>query len=359
MPELKNNVVPPPPPALLFLKTLTIKQAALILVAAIFAYVVYSGIQGYFQQSLGLGGQFERSGVSNTLAPAQGGMEYGMPPSGSAYAIRDSYGGDAVADDAKGYTGIIPPDPAPTAAVAGAVKMIRSASLALLVADTDEAARGIDAIRARYGGYPGGSSFAEYTKGIREGSMTIWVPSERLDAALADIRTLAIRVRSENVSATDVSRQFMDLEARLRNAKANEVRYLDILDRSGTITEVLNVTQYINSTRAEIEMLQGQMDELSGRVAYSSIMVSIVPEASPRAAASEWRPLGIAKEALANAIADLKSFAALLIAGIIGLIALVPMLAFYALVLWLLWKFAQWAYRRATGSSLRLPGRGI
>ncbi len=301
-------------------------------------------MQGYSHSSLGLSSALR---VAPPLPPMVGGATKGAYGSGGApsYAERDSYGADYAVDESMPKMGVMAPTvmpyPIPPTAPMGNVKMVRTADLSLLVRDTDETARAIDAIRLKYGGYAGNSSFTEYVKGIRQGSMTIWVPSDKLDLALADIRTLAIRVGNDNVNAEDVSGQFADLDARLKNAKAAEAVLLDLMKRSGDVKDVLQVAQALQQTRGEIESYQGSLNQLSQRAAFSSITVSITPEASPSAEASAWRPWGVAKEAFSNVVRDLKSFANMLIAGTVGLIALIPMLLFWALILWVLYKMGR------------------
>jgi hypothetical protein len=251
-----------------------------------------------------------------------------------------------------------PPTEASTPPVS-ANKVIRSANLALLVTDTDEVARGIREIRIRYNGQPGNEQFGESRDGMRSGTMTIWVPTEHFDAALHDIKVLALRVNTENVSVMDVSTQFTDLESQLRNQKAAEAQYLEIMKRSGKVSEVLQVAQALIATRQQIEYIQGQLNQLSTQIALSSINVSLTPEAKPGQVAGDWRPGTVAKDALKMLVGELTGFANVLIVAVIGLPGLMLELAFFGFVLWLLVRLGKWIYRKVDGKSLPIGKGGV
>src|SRR3990167_8749452 len=83
-------------------------------------------------------------------------------------------------------------------APAGEAKIIRNGSLAMVVLDIDKTAAAIQDIRTRLKGQPGNANFNEYGKGVRAGTVTLWVPSEKFDEAMAEIKKLALQVtRSE------------------------------------------------------------------------------------------------------------------------------------------------------------------
>ena len=246
-----------------------------------------------------------------------------------------------------------------TQAPVNANKIIRNANLALLVHDTEEAAAGVREIRVRYNGQPGNEQFSEYREGMQSGVITIWVPAEHFDKALSDIKALALRVNNENVSVTDVSAQFTDLEAQLRTHKAAEVQYLEIMKRSGDVSDVLQVAQALVTTRQQIEYVQGQLNQLSTQVTLSSITVSLTPESKPGEAASDWRPGTVAKEALKGLVSELTQFANMLIAGAIRLPALILELAFYGLILWGLFLIGKWAFAKVSGKPLPTGREGV
>ncbi len=104
----------------------------------------------------------------------------------------------------------------------------------------DEVTSKISALAEGWGGFvesaEGGGQNA--TSGI----LTIRVPAARFDEARAAIRKLGIRVTSEKVNAEDVTRQYVDQDASLRNLRAEETQYLTILKQAHTVKDMLLVT---------------------------------------------------------------------------------------------------------------------
>ena len=64
------------------------------------------------------------------------------------------------------------------------------------------------------------------------GTLTIRVPAARFEEARAEIRKLGLRVESEKIDAQDVTRQYVDQDASIRNLRAEEAQYLTILKQA-------------------------------------------------------------------------------------------------------------------------------
>lgn len=101
------------------------------------------------------------------------------------------------------------------------------------------------------------------------------VPSGSLEDFMERVRGLG-KVLSEETSARDVTEQYIDLEARLENAKREEKRLLEILNMAKTVDEVLKVEEYLKRIREEIERLEAQKKYLERRVEYATVLVEIV-----------------------------------------------------------------------------------
>ena len=240
-----------------------------------------------------------------------------------------------------------PPYPDSSATAPASVsKMVKSGNLSLLVENVDSAADNIQALRAQLGGQQGNSSFSEYANGAKIGNITIWVPSERFDEAMSSIKKAALRVENESISATDVSAQFVDLSARLKNMHATEVQLLEVMKRAGTINEILNVTRELSNTRSQIEQLQGELDQLAHRTELSAITISLHEEAVPIDAAHEWRPLTVIKAAVKDTLSDLTATVDIILILLIKLPVLLLNIGFWILIFWLLWRAGRYAYHR-------------
>jgi hypothetical protein len=303
------------------------------------ALIIFWASIGYTQQSLGISGS-----VSSASAP----YGYGYPSA-------PSFGGVAkMANDryAESVREIAPIPPVPggnNSAPQGNAMLIRTGTLELVVKDVTEAANAINAIRVRLGGQPGNAQFSESSYGGRTGSVTISIPSQSFDEAYLAIRTLAVKVRNESINTQDVSKQYVDLESRLKNYRASETQLMEFMKRTGTINELLQVQNQLTSTRGEIERIQGEMSYLSRQVELSTITANLSEERSVQPVTEikdEWRPILVMNTALKNALMDLTGFVDWLITFLIALPMFLVKLGFWCLIFYVIWNLGKRGYMK-------------
>jgi Domain of unknown function (DUF4349) len=101
------------------------------------------------------------------------------------------------------------------------------------------------------------------------------VPSTRFEDALRDLEELG-RMRSENVSGVDVTQEFVDLQARLRNWQAQETVLLRLMDRATSVTDTIRVQGELSRVQLEIERLRGRLDYLEDQTDLGTITANFV-----------------------------------------------------------------------------------
>ncbi|MBI3973135.1 MAG: DUF4349 domain-containing protein [Chloroflexi bacterium] len=106
-------------------------------------------------------------------------------------------------------------------------------------------------------------------------SVTIKVPADSFGDALQQLRGTG-KPLSEHVSTQEVTEEFVDLEAQVRNLEATEQQFLALLQRAQKIEEILPIQQRITDIRGQIERLRGRMQLLQRRADVSTITVSLV-----------------------------------------------------------------------------------
>jgi hypothetical protein len=104
--------------------------------------------------------------------------------------------------------------------------------------------------------------------------LQIRVPQQNLDATLKALAGLGT-MQQQAIAAEDVASQLVDFQARLRNLRKTEATLLEIMDRSGSINDVLKVAQELSNVRNSIEQVDAQVKDLQSRVAYSIITVNL------------------------------------------------------------------------------------
>lgn len=196
-------------------------------------------------------------------------------------------------------------------------KIIRNASLEMLVNDVGQSITKITAIVSKSGGYVEKST--QSNSSGHSATVIVRVPAASLDPVMTEVKGLATTVDRESVEARDVTREYVDLDARLRNAQAEEAQYLLILKRANTIKDTLDVTEKLSDVRGRIEQMQGEMKLLTAQIDMSSLEIALRAESDAAVAGIHWRPLRQAKIAAGEMLSGLTDWADSVIAFVINL----------------------------------------
>ncbi|MCH7604835.1 DUF4349 domain-containing protein [Patescibacteria group bacterium] len=233
--------------------------------------------------------------------------------------------------------------------------VIKNGTLSLLVKNAEEVAQSIQALAERLDGFIQNSRIYEVSDGVKSGNVTIRVPADDFNEAMSEIKKMATKVESENVNARDVTEQFVDLEARLKNFRAGEEQYLRIMDQADTVQDTLQVAQQLNRVRGQIEQIEGQLQFLSSQVDMSTITVSMTAEADIEVFGIQWRPLFILKQAFRDMLGGLTGYINAMIRFAFQLPVLLLWLATILVVLGIGWRVVQRIWQRFFGD--RSPTR--
>lgn len=205
--------------------------------------------------------------------------------------------------------------------------VIRNANLTLVVTDPTASVDAISKMAEEMGGFVVSSYLYETAYGsggltATQGTITIRVPAEQLNAALDEIKAAAIEIRSENISGEDVTQQYVDLESRLRNLEAAEEQLQEIMGSAVRTEDVMMVYNQLVQVRGEIESVKGQMQYFEQSARLSAISVELIPDAAAQPLQiAGWRPEGTAKAAVEALIRALQFLAD---AGIWAVICMLP-----------------------------------
>ncbi|MCB8814481.1 DUF4349 domain-containing protein [Desulfosporosinus shakirovi] len=121
--------------------------------------------------------------------------------------------------------------------------------------------------------------------------LTVKIPADKL-AGLQDTLSAWGKVLEQRLQANDITNQYYDSQARLQILEAEEKRYLEILDKSTTIEDVLKVENSLSNVRQQIEQLKGQLKLWNHQVDYSTVTLQIVTRQSPNLnVTNPWQPI--------------------------------------------------------------------
>lgn len=216
-------------------------------------------------------------------------------------------------------------------------KIIKTGSLDLVVDHADESLAAVETVATEKGGYIQTSTLQEHEDGTKSGWVTVRVPAEKFDESMEALKSLAVVVERETSSAEDVTEQYIDLAARLKNAKAQETRYVEILDVAKTVDEIIQIETALGNIRGYIESLQGQLQYLNSLTGFSTITISLSEEPVITLGGKEFRPGTTVKQAAQAVVAIAQTLVAAVIwIVIVGVGVGVPVV----LIGWLVWKGA-------------------
>jgi hypothetical protein len=198
--------------------------------------------------------------------------------------------------------------------------IVRNGDISLVVEDVINARDAIAQLAARFDGYIVSSQISGEEEEMR-GWISIRVPDERFDQALAELRDLAVRVKSESTSSQDVTQEYTDLQARLNNAEATEKQYLTLLEKATDVQDILSIYQSLSQVRQEIEQIKGQMQYLERTSSMSLISAYLEPQATAKPLVhAGWSAL----ETLKSAVRGIVVFGQFLAILAIWLIIFIP-----------------------------------
>lgn len=122
-------------------------------------------------------------------------------------------------------------------------------------------------------------------------TVTIRVPNERFNDALAQIKGLGDELVTAQVNGEDRTEQYIDLNARLTAKQAEESRYLALLARADKLEDILRIDEVLSNVRAQIEQLQGQLNALRNHSTMATITTTIATSLlGPKPLETTWQP---------------------------------------------------------------------
>ena len=158
-------------------------------------------------------------------------------------------------------------------------KVIMTGNLTLEVKEFEKVHAQVVSVATDLNGYVANSQLSLPTDGVQSGTVTLRVPQEKYEEALVRLKKLG-KLVAETQAAEDVTQKYVDLDAQVRNLKAEEERILDIMKRAKTIKDTLAVHQRLTDVRGQIESLEGQLRYLKFQVALATLTVTLTEKAT-------------------------------------------------------------------------------
>jgi len=215
--------------------------------------------------------------------------------------------------------------PAPAAALT-APQIARTGTVSLYTGNVNATVNWLAAMARRYGGQVFSLQISSANgAAAASATMELRVPASRFDDAMSGI-VRAGKVRERSEGAQDLTGSLTDGQARLVNLRRTEADMRRIMDRSGSVEEILDVENQLSQVREQIETLESELKATRAQVAYSTIHVDVADESG--APPIEPTPLAQLGTALRAALHSMTQTTIALAAALLWLLVYAP----YAIV---------------------------
>jgi hypothetical protein len=221
--------------------------------------------------------------------------------------------------------------------------LIREGTATVRVDKLEPAIAKVEQLAKRLGGYVADQSMQSGSQNTREATLELKVPATRWQQALSGLDPVG-KVESQQSTAQDVGEEFVDVTARMNNARQLEQRLLTLLDtRTGKLDDVLSVERELARVREEIERYEGRLRYLRTRAAMSTLTVTLH---------EPYPVLGAGNSPILSAFAQAwRNFVGFTAGFIAALGWLIPLLVVLAAFVWLL----RWLWRKTGLRRTRVP----
>ena len=187
-------------------------------------------------------------------------------------------------------------------------KIIKNGSIELKVDSAEEVSDEISKIVKSLGGDVFSSNSRRQSNGNLRGNLTVKIPVDKFDEAMKSIKEVGEKVIFVSVNANDVTMEYIDLEARLNNKKVEEETFKKLLDRTGGLRDILDVTREITNVRSQIDSLEGQLKYMAAQTDMSTINVALTEFVQITTNRDSWKPWRTVTKSLHNLILNSQNF---------------------------------------------------
>jgi len=192
--------------------------------------------------------------------------------------------------------------------------VVEESSMSLVVKNVREVSDKVVDYAKQVGGFMVSSSLTKPEE-VPFATVVVRVPAEKFRETLEHYRLLAVKVSSENLLGTDVTAEYVDIQARLATLEKTKLKFEEIMDKATKIQDILQVQREIIRLQDQIDALKGRQSYLEKTAALAKITVYLSTDelALPYAPSPAFRPGVIFKLAVRSLVSTLRSLATLFI----------------------------------------------
>ncbi len=219
--------------------------------------------------------------------------------------------------------------------------IIKTSELSVVVEDVASSVKSITKFATENNGFVVSSDISKYNQ-IPSATVVIRIPSEVFDSGVEEIKKIG-DVKSQFIKGDDVTEEYVDLDAQIKNLKATEEQFLAIMKKAVKIEDILAVQRELSNVRSNIERIEGRMKYLRESVKLSTITIHLSSDPASLPVVDQedkWKPLATIKDAVRGLFDSLKVFADF----VIWFVVYIPVFVIYAALFYLLYRFGFWVF---------------
>ncbi|HEY8503762.1 MAG TPA: DUF4349 domain-containing protein [Gemmataceae bacterium] len=216
-------------------------------------------------------------------------------------------------------------------------RIIYTAHLEVVVDDLDAAGRELTDFVSSRGGYVVKAEVAGHTGSRRSGEWTVRVPVGQFEPLIAKVTSLGVP-RLNSRDSEDVTEEFIDVEARIKNKKVQEKRLNDLMEKAaGKVEDILALEREIARVRGEIEQAEGRLSVPSRLTAMATAHVTLeeIKDYVPPTAPTYGETLGAT---FWRSVDALENFGKGILLFLVALVPWLPLIAVAALAIWVAFR---------------------
>ncbi len=219
--------------------------------------------------------------------------------------------------------------------------VVQESNLSLVVKNVREVNDKVIDHAKSLGGYMVSSSLSQPEE-APYAYVVLRIPVKSLKPAIEYFRSLSIKVSSENLIGTDVTDEYVDLEARLTTLNKTKTKFEEIMSQATKVQDILEVQRELINLQDQIDSLKGRQQylEKTAELAKISLHLSTDEFSLPYAPAGPFRPAVIFKQAVRSLVGTARSTAKLVIWVGVYSVVIIPV--------WLLIRFLKRKFRKTS-----------
>ncbi|HOI77140.1 MAG TPA: DUF4349 domain-containing protein [Methanofastidiosum sp.] len=163
-------------------------------------------------------------------------------------------------------------------------KVVKNGNANIEVENFDSSISKIKELANKYEGYVTNSNMWISDSETKSGNITIKIPEKRFEE-FSDSLVQIGKIKSKETSGYDVTEEYIDLQARLKNLKNQEKRYTELLDMAKDVQDVLAIEVQLGRIRGEIESYEGRLKYLDNTTTFGTFYINLY---EPEKIVHEW-----------------------------------------------------------------------